>query len=108
MCLSKMPVMFIFDWMESVVPEGMEIMAQDGSNADLRKAGASSEPLAFSVHVPAALAKWVGKADTNVGNLPWPSGFVSIQWPSNGHPKAIQGNLTRIPGIQIGQFRLDQ
>ena len=64
MCLPVRPVMFIFERMDRVVPEGMTIVAHDGSEAEVRNAGASSEPLADRVHVPDALRSGAGDANT--------------------------------------------
>lgn len=48
--------MFSSLWMERVVPVGMVTVVHDGSAATFKNAGASSDPLAVSVHVPDALA----------------------------------------------------
>ena len=59
------PVMFIFERMDRVVPEGMVMVVHDGSEADVRNAGASSEPLAEREHVPDALRSRAGDANTS-------------------------------------------
>ena len=64
MCLPVRPVMFIFERMDKVLPEGMVIVVHDGSEAEFRNAGASSEPLAERVHVPDALRSGAGDANT--------------------------------------------
>lgn len=64
MCLSVRPVMFIFERMDRVVPEGIVIVEHDESEAEFRNAGASSDPLAESVHVPDALRPGAGDANT--------------------------------------------
>ena len=56
MCLLEIPVMFSLDWIDSVVPDGIVTVGQLESAAALRKAGASSEPLAVSVHALVARA----------------------------------------------------
>ena len=52
----EIPVMFSLDWIDSVVPDGIVTVGQLESAAALRKAGASSEPLAVSVHALVARA----------------------------------------------------
>ena len=64
MCLLEMPVMFSLERMESVVPDGMVTVGQLESAAVLRNAGASSEPLAVSVHALVARASREAGTDT--------------------------------------------
>ncbi len=56
MCVFEMPVMFSLERIESVVLDGMVTVGQLESAAALRNAGASSEPLAVSVHALVARA----------------------------------------------------
>lgn len=57
MCLFNRLVMFIFVSIDSVVPAGMVTVEQDESAAAFRKAGASSDPLAVSVHASASAVR---------------------------------------------------
>ena len=66
MCLLEMPVMFSLERMDSVVPDGIVTVEQLESAAALRKAGASSEPLAVSVH--ALVARTSREAGTDTAN----------------------------------------
>lgn len=61
MCLFSRPVIFSREAMFSVVPRGIETVEQDASCAAARKAGASSLPLACSVHTRGATC--TAKAD---------------------------------------------
>ena len=64
MCLLERPVIFSFDWMESVVPEGTVTVGQLASKAAARKAGASSEPLALRVQEVEARVSRAAGTDT--------------------------------------------
>ena len=67
MCLFEMPVMLSLDWMDSVVPEGMVTVGQLEDAAAARNAGASSEPLAVSVH-DALVARASREGETDAAN----------------------------------------